>query len=160
MSLALGIIQIPENCPPDLFVGNYFGSTFPGETRESLRWIRGLPTTGDNPRQHANKSGVIYSHAQSFPVRLPPPHMCPAGPHVSAIDMLALLHAPFYNFGVAKFLAVGAESLVYVHWCARSLVDMVSTAVFFPTLTGEDGVRPGVRHLDASIRQRNIVAGA
>ena len=86
--------------------------------------------------------------------------MCPAGPHVSAIDMLALLHAPFSIFGIAKFLEVGAESFVYAHWCARPLVDLVSTAVYFPTLSGEDGARPGFRHLDASIRQRDIVAGA
>ena len=103
MSLALGVMHIEENGPPDLSVGNYYGSTFHGETRESLRLVRGLPTIGDNPRQHAhaNKSGVIDSHAQSFPVKLPPPHMCPAGPHVLAVDKLAPLHAPFSKFGVA-----------------------------------------------------------
>jgi hypothetical protein len=86
--------------------------------------------------------------------------MCPAGPHVLAVGKLAPLHAPFSKSAVALFLAVGAESFVYVHWCARSLVDLVSTAVYFPTLSGEDGVRPGVRHLDAPIRQRNIAARA
>ena len=162
MSLASGIRHIPEITPPDLFAGNDFGSTFPGETRESLRLIRGLPTIGDNPRQHANTSGVIYSHAQYVPVRLPPPHMCPVGPHVLAVDMLALLHAPFSKKCAALFLAVGAESLsfVYAHYRARLLVDLVSTAVYSPTFSGEDGVRPGARHLDVSIRQRNIVAGA
>ena len=74
--------------------------------------------------------------------------------------MLALLHAPFSKKCAALFLAVGAESVAYAHYRARLLVDLVRTAVYSPTFSGKDGVRPGVRHLDVSIRQRNIAAGA
>ena len=153
-------MRIPKICPPELFVGNCIGTTFTGEHRESLRLVHGLATIGDNPRQLVNQSGMIYSYAQNVPVRLPPPHMCPVGPHVLAVDMLALLHAPFSKKSAALFLAVGAESFVYSHYRARLLVDLVSTAIYSPNFSGKDGVRPGVRYLDVSIRQRNIAAGA
>ena len=86
--------------------------------------------------------------------------MCPVDPHVLALDMLAILHAPFSKRCAALFLAVGAEHVFYAHYGARLLVDLISKAICSPTFSGTDGVRPGVRHLDVSIRQRNIVAGA
>ena len=55
MSVAKGIVRIPEARPPELFGDSYSGTTFLGEIRGSHNLVHGLgpdwrqvATTGDN----------------------------------------------------------------------------------------------------------------
>ena len=83
--------------------------------------------------------------------------MCSADPHVLAVDTLAPFARSFLQEMRRMILGGGGRQFCLR---ARLLVGLVSAAVCPPTLSGEDGSRPGVRHLDVPVRQRNIVAGA